>query len=816
MPGAGLLAPGFMKKEFVMKKKNLKIKKIIMGFAAAVILFHTGNQNLQAEENPASECIEQNGGRVLDAITMDEEESGTEEISLDNAVYGSAASLDESRRVFWERLDNDDCHAMTEQQVEFFDRLKDLLDPYLFENKEASYRSSIGRYCTEPVYFGDLEELYWAGQSEDNANPNNVMTLAEAFLFTHPQYFFVTLAFVGSNTKDETHTPYLRVQFLPDFIGVGDRNAARDEIEDAIRSELIGIYGHDAEAAQALHDRLNQRVSYDSHASMQTERGEQSTWKAGTVMYDQSLASVFYDTAEGEASLFNRQTVCAGYSQAMSALSNFMGIPAFSVTSSNHQWNKISVEEADGTWHCVDCTTDDLRNNYSHFLKADFSESSNYIPQGCWTAYLRESEYAKEDYQNVILQDETDSLSILFEGFDSLNMTVPTGGTFRLPAAEKTGYILSAWLDGNTKYGLNKNYINTLSAEDNAVLRLAPKWKAKTFRITYELNGGKKVKGQVYPSSFKGDLYPVIPAPEKEGYVFTGWSDGIGEITENPDFEKLAAETEKILLTAHWEKESIYCVRFFDQDGSDLGYPVKTLSMTESEKTPLPDKTGYIFKGWAKKPNAKSPSIPVRSGSCTIKSLSKIPDKVVDLYAVFTPGTYKISYQLFGGSKGSKTAVSFKGDDKSFTVTMPKKANFTFSGWLLPDERKVTDRISYITGNEDGSYTFEVEGLLKDHVLSGTSLSLTASFSPNTYKVIYDAQGGLITDEKGRRGAVGTGRLRNGVSYLLPSDIELEGKTFLGWAKKPGKRSPIYKTGKPVKDLVKTNNGKITLYAVWK
>lgn len=90
------------------------------------------------------------------------------------------------------------------------------------------------------------------------------------------------------------------------------------------------------------------------------------------------------------------------------------------------------------------------------------------------------------------------------------------------------------------------------------------------------------------------------------------------------------------------------------------------------------------------------------------------------------------------------------------------------------------------------------------------SLTLYAIYSCNTYTITFDANGG-------------TGPAMNSISktYNTPEDLTAntftrEGYTFLGWSTDKNAISAEYTDkGSVTDDLTTTNNGKVTLYAIW-
>lgn len=86
--------------------------------------------------------------------------------------------------------------------------------------------------------------------------------------------------------------------------------------------------------------------------------------------------------------------------------------------------------------------------------------------------------------------------------------------------------------------------------------------------------------------------------------------------------------------------------------------------------------------------------------------------------------------------------------------------------------------------------------------------TLYAEWSPNTYKVVYDSNGGSGSMSN-------SSHTYDTAKKLTSCTFTKKGYTFVGWAITPS-GSVVYSDGASVKNLTATNGGIVTLYAVWK
>ena len=93
---------------------------------------------------------------------------------------------------------------------------------------------------------------------------------------------------------------------------------------------------HRGRKVQTIHDLIIQKVEYN-HDLVNSDFATENT------EYSQSVYSV----------LCTNKTVCAGYAQTFEMMCNGTGIDTVAVTSFEHEWNKIKLENS---WYNVDCT----------------------------------------------------------------------------------------------------------------------------------------------------------------------------------------------------------------------------------------------------------------------------------------------------------------------------------------------------------------------------------------------------------------------------------------------------------------------------
>ena len=176
---------------------------------------------------------------------------------------------------------------------------------------------------------------------------------------------------------------------------------------------------------------------------------------------------------------------------------------------------------------------------------------------------------------------------------------------------------------------------------------------------------------------------------------------------------------------------------------------------------------GCTFKNWNTKADGSETSYNDEASITVSEDMT--------LYAQWDLNTYKITYELKGGTNDAANPASYTVESDAITLKAPTKTGYTFNGWTL-----------------DGSIITEIaKGSTGDK-------TLTATWTPTPYKITYELNGG-------------TNDSANPASYTVESDaITLKaptktGYTFNGWTL----------DGSIITEIAKGSTGDKTLIAAW-
>ena len=306
------------------------------------------------------------------------------------------------------------------------------------------------------------------------------------------------------------------------------------------------------------------------------------------------------------------------------------------------------------------------------------------------------------------------------------------------------------------------------------------------FKLIYKVDD---VEYKTYDVEYGTSITPE-PAPTKEGYTFSGWS-------EIP--EKMPAKDVTVTGTFTINKyKLIYKVDDVEYKTCDVEYG------TTITPEPVPTKEGYTFSGWSEIPE-------------------KMPAKDVTVLGSFSKGAYKLTYMVDG--KVYKT-INY---DYGATITPeaePTKDGYTFSGWSSIPETMPAKDVTVTGSFSKGAYklTYMVDGKVyktisydygatitpeakptkEGYTFSGWSeipstmpakdVTVTGTFTINKYKLVYIVDGVEYKSYD----------VEYGAKITPEAEPTKEGYTFSGWSSIP--------EAMPAKDVTITGTFTINKY----
>ena len=563
-------------------------------------------------------------------------------------------------------------NQMSENARAFWDALDSMCLTYLTTNKDAEY---VSEYVSDyPGYYSDFTIA-------KGLTKNQAVEVYYIFCYSNPQYYFLNRACLIGTYLD---TWVISARFYPGFANGASRAQATTNVKSQIDSwqSQIDALSSDEQKVKLIHDLIIQKVEYDYDFISLPEDQQDS---AESVLYNQSAYSVFCTDL----------TVCAGYAQAFEMMCNGSGIDAVAVTSADHEWNKVRINDS---WYNVDCTWDDAGNGYpiyyDFFAKNDAyydnaQQASSHAEESYWNKYLppctltsTSSGWVAGTFPAITQTAQAPKISAKTdsEGDCEVTITAPAAGA-------RIYYTLDGTVpEESTAKSIRYDdsfYIDK-SATINAIAVCDGYWDSavtgksidlsKKVTVTYNGNGatsGKMSKQTGYRDSI---ITLKNNAFKKTGYSFAGWNtkkNGKGKSYTNK--QKVSSFTGNVTLYAQWERPTYKITYKLDGGKNNKSNPATYKKTTKTITLKNATKTGYTFKGWYSDKNFKNKVTSIKKGSTGNKTL----------YAKWEANKYTIKFNGNGSTGGKMSSLTNCKYGKSYKLTANKfkKSGYTFVGW---------------------------------------------------------------------------------------------------------------------------------------
>ena len=282
-----------------------------------------------------------------------------------------------------------------------------------------------------------------------------------------------------------------------------------------------------------------------------------------------------------------------------------------------------------------------------------------------------------------------------------------------------------------TGFVMPQEQIVTINGDGSTVVRY--EYARASYTITLDVAGGI-LNGE---STITG-LYesPVtLPIPEREGYGFDGW------YVNGSKFTGLTMPAEDLTLIAGWIAGQYgYTVNHYrervDSNAPDVSGNYALAETVPGTADMDSEVTGEVrsYTGFTSPAQAQ-----------TMKIKANAAANVINYY--YTRNAYTLSWDLAGGEAVNEYTSGSVKFDASITVPKPVKKGYSY------------------TWNETP----------KDHMPAG-DLSYTALWTPNSYQVLFDVNGGIVEGEDSLQRTV-----TFDASYGALPAVARDGYTFDGW-----------------------------------
>lgn len=342
------------------------------------------------------------------------------------------------------------------------------------------------------------------------------------------------------------------------------------------------------------------------------------------------------------------------------------------------------------------------------------------------------------------------------------------------------------------EYADRQSVVN-LTPSANGTVTLYAVWATNAYALVFDANGGIGDMSSFGGLRNYGETY-TLPACSytRDGFRFTGWAlSARGKVAyeDRASFSNLTdTNGATVTLFAVWTPHQYSIV--FDGNGATSGTMRALENRQYGNTVTLTSnafrRNGYTFTGWNTSPDGSGIAYSNRARQANFTSGD---GAVLTLFAQWSPVQYRITYRNVIESDGNTNPAVYSADDPTITLSGLSRAGNVFGGWYT--DSRFTNAITSIPHGTSGN------------------LTLYAKWSPYSYTVAFDANGGTGTMEA-LSGCI------SGRSYSLRNNaFKRTGYGFAGWNTAPDGSGSSYVNRARITSLTSENGGVVTLYAQW-
>ena len=368
---------------------------------------------------------------------------------------------------------------------------------------------------------------------------------------------------------------------------------------------------------------------------------------------------------------------------------------------------------------------------------------------------------------------------VVYNGSNNVNMAC---------AFTKEGYTFGGWRDEynnlyveDTGSSMDDLVYNLYNDGDNVTLYAI--WDANEYKVVFHANGA--TSGTMLDQTLTYDRDQSLTANAfirqyTVTFNFNGNGTAESSTVVKATFNGWATSANG--ATVYNDKQSVKNLSTGTTINLYANWTLGTVTL------PTPTRTGYTFKGWY---TATCGGTKVGDAGATYT-----PTGAITLHAQWTANGFAVNFDANGGT-GSMTEQGFVFDTaQNLIANSFTREGYTFTGWNTKADG---------TG---ASYT-DKQSVTN---IAGTNASITlyAQWTANKYTVTFDI------NCEGGEGSMNSQSFTydDEPTELAQNGFTREGYTFIGWSTTKG-GSAEYMDKEKVKNLTATNNGTVTLYAVW-
>ncbi len=281
--------------------------------------------------------------------------------------------------------------------------------------------------------------------------------------------------------------------------------------------------------------------------------------------------------------------------------------------------------------------------------------------------------------------------TIAFDGnggtgtMSSVSCTYDSAKTLPTCTFTKTGYSFYGWntkADGTGISYADKASITNLTSTQGATVTLYAKWKANTYTVAFNSNGGTGTMSSMTGCTYDNAYYLTDNKFKLTGYMFAGWNtkaDGTG--TSYADCATVAnlATSGTVTLYAQWTPIT-YTIAFDGNGGTGTSASMTQCSYDNSIVLTANGftKEGYTFTGWNTSSDGKGVAY---ADGASVKNMSSVQGATITLYAQWKANKYTVVFDANSGTGTMNSLECTYGTSSILPQCLFTKQGYTFAGW---------------------------------------------------------------------------------------------------------------------------------------
>lgn len=247
----------------------------------------------------------------------------------------------------------------------------------------------------------------------------------------------------------------------------------------------------------------------------------------------------------------------------------------------------------------------------------------------------------------------------------------------------RTGYSFKGWA---TSASGSVAYASGASYTANAAVTLYAVWQKITYAVKYNANGGTGAPSN-QTKTYGVNLTLSSAKPTRASYVdengstvsytFKGWATSASSSTVAYKAGATYTANASITLYAVWQVTTTvmtYDIVYVTGDGTNVASQEKTKGTSITLSTTIPTRNGFAFSKW----NTASDG----SGTSYNAGATYSTDADLILYAIWTPWTHTVNFNINGGSGSVPSSFTKTGGvDVILSETVPVKDGYVCLAW---------------------------------------------------------------------------------------------------------------------------------------